>query len=68
MVAIQSVEGDICFTKLFLLKMGCEISGPGVLLYRFLLYLRSRAGQANKQMGQGLNRLLHSTGARPDPP
>ena len=26
-VAVQSGKGHICFTKPFLLKMGCEISG-----------------------------------------
>ena len=31
LVAVQSVNGHICFTKTFLLKMGCEISG-----WRFL--------------------------------
>ena len=31
LVAARSVEGHICFTKLFLLKMGCKISG-----WRFL--------------------------------
>ena len=46
MVAVQSVNGHICFIKPFLLKMGCEISGwrfskfwffPRVLLCGFLL-------------------------------
>ena len=27
LVAVQSVKGNMCFTELFLLKMGCEISG-----------------------------------------
>ena len=27
-----------------------------------------QAGQANRQMGQGLSHLLHSIGARPDLP
>ena len=27
LAAVQSVKDHICFTKLFLLKMGCEISG-----------------------------------------
>ena len=34
LVAVQSVKGHICFTKPFLLKMGCEISG-----WRFLKFL-----------------------------
>ena len=33
LVAAQSIKGHICFTKPFLLKMGCEISG-----WRFLKF------------------------------
>ena len=39
LVAVQSVKGHICFTKPFLLKMGCEISG-----WRFLKFWFFYAG------------------------
>ena len=39
LVAVQSVKGHICFTKLFLLEMGCEISG-----WRFLKFWFFYAG------------------------
>ena len=35
LVAAQSVKGHISFTKLFLLKMDCEISGWRFLKFRF---------------------------------
>ena len=43
LVAVQSGKGHICFTKPFLLKMDCKISGWSFLkflgfLCRFLLY------------------------------
>ena len=39
LVVVQSGTGHICFTKPFLLKMGCEISG-----WRFLKVLFFYAG------------------------
>ena len=46
LVAVYSGKGHICFTKRFLLKMGCEISGWRFLkfwsLMRILLFAFSR--------------------------
>ena len=38
LAAVQSVKGNMCFTELFLLKMGCEISGWRFLEFCFFLY------------------------------